>query len=48
MKHMNNLHSRISDAIDSIKVQINWRPGSAVRHLLKRKIRGHLPQDATL
>jgi hypothetical protein len=25
-----------------------WRLGSAARHLLKRKLRGHLPTEATL
>ncbi len=48
MNHMHDLHSRIRDAVDSLRLQINWRPGSAVRHLLKRKVRGHLPGNATL
>ncbi len=29
-------------------MQVRWRPGRAARHLLKRKLRGHLPSEATL
>ena len=35
-------------AIRSVQSQVRWRPGSAARHLLKRKLRGHLSADATL
>lgn len=34
--------------IRRLQRQIEWKPGSAARHLLKRKLRGHLPADATL
>jgi len=27
---------------------ITWKPSAAARHLLKRRLRGHLPADAML
>lgn len=39
---------QILDAIKTVRSQIRWRPGSALRHLQKRKLRGHLPATATL
>lgn len=45
---MENLRVQIISAVRSVQSQIRWRPGSAVRHLLKRKLRGHLPSEATL
>lgn len=45
---MEDLRAQIVTAIQSVKLQVNWRPGSAARHLLKRKLRGHLPTEATL
>ena len=39
---------QIASAIESVRSEVRWRPGSAARHLLKRKLRGHLPDDATL
>jgi len=45
---MEDLRSQIAVAIQSVQSQVRWRPGSAARHLLKRKLRGHLPPDATL
>jgi hypothetical protein len=45
---MDNLRSQIANAIRAVQSQVRWKPGSAVRHLLKRKLRGHLPSGATL
>ena len=42
------LRVQIASAIRSVQSQVRWRPGSAARHLLKRRLRGHLPADATL
>jgi len=39
---------QILDAIKTVRGQIRWKPGSALRHLQKRKLRGHLPVTATL
>lgn len=38
----------LPDLIRRLRRQIVWKPGSAARHLLKRKLRGHLPASATL
>ena len=43
-----HLRVQIANAVRSVRSQIHWKPGSAVRHLLKRKLRGHLPSGATL
>jgi hypothetical protein len=43
-----HLRVQIANAIRSVQSQVRWKPGSAVRHLLKRKLRGHLPSGATL
>ena len=43
-----DLHTQIVSAIQSVRSQIRWKPGSAARHLLKRKLRGHLSPDATV
>lgn len=40
--------NRLPEIIQKVKAEIRWKPGSAARHLLKRKLRGHLPADATL
>lgn len=45
---MEDLRAQIVAAVQSVKLQVNWRPGSAARHLLKRKLRGYLPTEATL
>ena len=45
---MEHLREPIANAVRSVQSQVRWRPGSAVRHLLKRKLRGHLPSGATL
>ena len=39
---------QVRDAIKTVRIQIRWKPGSALRHLKKRKLRGHLPTTATL
>ena len=44
---MENLRAQITNAIQFVQSQVRWKPGSAERHLLKRKLRGHLPTDAT-
>ena len=43
-----HLRVQIANAVRSVRAQVRWKPGSAVRHLLKRKLRGHLPSGATL
>lgn len=43
-----DLRTQIVSAIQSVRSQVRWKPGSAARHLVKRKLRGHLPPDATL
>lgn len=45
---MNELRDQIASAIQTVKTQLQWKPGSAARHLLKRKLRGHLPAEATI
>ena len=45
---MDDVNAQIIVAIRSIKTQVRWSPGSATRHLLKRKLRGHLPAEATI
>ncbi len=39
---------KIIEAIKIVRSEIRWKPNSAIRHLQKRKRRGHLPQTATL
>jgi hypothetical protein len=43
-----DIGTQIADAIRAVQAKVHWRPGSAERHLQKRKLRGHLPADATL
>ncbi len=38
----------IVSLIAKLRLNLIWRPGSARRHLLKRKLRGHLSGTATL
>ena len=40
--------TQAAEAVRLVQRQICWKPGSAERHLWKRKRRGHLPLDATL
>ena len=46
--HVEDLCAQIARAIRSVQSHVRWRAGSAARHLLKRKLRGHLPTGATL
>jgi hypothetical protein len=41
-------YPQILDAIKIVRSQVRWKHNSAVRHLRKRKQRGHLPPPATL
>ena len=45
---MDDVHAQIITAIRSVRTQVRWSPCSATRHLLKRKLRGHLPAEATI
>lgn len=45
---MEDLRSQIRNAIRVVRSQVRWRPGSETGHLLKRKVRNHLPLSATL
>lgn len=38
----------IADLIRQLRRELRWKPGAAARHLLKRRLRGHLPAEATL
>ena len=40
--------NRLPQIIQKVLAEIRWKPGSAARHLLKRKLRGHLPAETTL
>ena len=42
------IRTRAAEAVRLVQRQIRWKPGSALRHLRKRKRRGHLSPDATL
>jgi len=42
------IRTQVAEAVRLVQRQIRWKPGSAERHLWKRKRRGHLPLDATL
>src|SRR2546426_7549375 len=43
-----HLRVQIANAVRSVRSQVRWKPDSAVRQMLKRKLRGHLPSGATL
>ena len=45
---MADIREQIAKAIRSIQHSVTWKPGSDIRHLDKRKRRGHLPVDATV
>lgn len=45
---IHSIQSQVVDAILLVQRQICWKPGSANRHLQKRKERGHLTPDTTL
>ena len=38
----------ITEVLQSIRLHVRWKPGSAERHLRKRIARQHLPSDATV
>lgn len=38
----------LAELIKKLRFTLDWKPGSASRHLLKRKLRGHLPADASM
>jgi hypothetical protein len=40
--------NELATLIFRLRRGITWKPSAAARHLLKRKLRGHLPTDATL
>lgn len=42
------LRQQIAVAIQRVRGKIRWKPGSAEVHLLKRRLRGHLPSEATV
>jgi len=41
-------YPQILEAIQAVQTQVRWKSNSAVQHLRKRKLRGHLPSTATL
>lgn len=41
-------YAQIIEAIKLVRLKMRWKPGSAERHLRKRKRRGHLSQTATI
>lgn len=45
---MEDPSSQIAGAIRSVHTHVRWKIGSAERHLLKRKLRGHLSAEATI
>jgi hypothetical protein len=45
---MPDLLTQVATAIRSVQGQVLWKPGSDIRHLQKRKRRGHLHNDATV
>lgn len=38
----------LATLIHRLRRGVTWKPSAAARHLQKRKLRGHLPADATL
>ncbi len=40
--------SDLAELILKLRHEVIWKPKAAARHLLKRKLRGHLSADATL
>ena len=45
---MEELQSQVRNAVELVQAEVRWRPGSETAHLLKRKVRNHLPLEATL
>ncbi len=48
MSKLDDAISSLPIAILNIQTSINWRTGSALRHLKKRTSLGHLPESATI
>ncbi len=42
------IRTQAAEAVRLVQRRIRWKPGSAGRHLQKRRRRGHLALDATL
>jgi hypothetical protein len=40
--------AQLPAVIRRVQSDMRWKPDSAARHLMQRKLRGHLPADATL
>lgn len=45
---MKTQYTWIVSTINQLRAEIRWKPQSALRHLQKRRMRGHLPPTATL
>lgn len=45
---MPDLLTEAAEAIRAVQQEVRWKPGSAIRHLQKRKRRGHLPDHTTI
>ena len=41
-------YPQILEAVKKVRTQVRWKPNRAESHLRKRKMRGHLPQEATI
>jgi hypothetical protein len=48
MSNKRALIVKLSKIIRQMLTEIRWKPGSAARHLLKRKLRGYLPDNANM
>ena len=44
---MMSKYPQVLQVIRAVRTQVQWKPGSAIRHLRKRKLRRHLPATAT-
>jgi hypothetical protein len=42
------VYPQILEAVKRVRTKVRWKPNSAENHLRKRKMRGHLPQEATI
>ncbi|HNT76330.1 MAG TPA: hypothetical protein PKH77_15050 [Anaerolineae bacterium] len=45
---MKTQYTQIISTLNKLRAEIRWKPQSALRHLQKRRARGHLPPTATL
>ena len=41
-------YPQILEAVKRVRTKVRWKPKSAENHLKKRKMRKHLPQEATI